>query len=117
MRSRIVLSRIGGAVSGAPVSVGATGLLWVLAVVTGSWRAGPPSQWAAEVSSGVRTVGDGRWWTLWTSGLFASGWAHYVVASIVLLGVAVFLGGVALLATRVIARAEAETQAVVKSKD
>ncbi|WP_241386952.1 rhomboid family intramembrane serine protease [Rhodococcus sp. CH91] len=37
----------------------------------------------------MRTVGDGRWWTLWTSGLFASGWAHYVVASIVLLGVAV----------------------------
>ncbi|WP_222850824.1 rhomboid family intramembrane serine protease, partial [Lactiplantibacillus plantarum] len=49
----------------------------------------PSRATASEVSLGIPNIADGHLWTLWTSGLFASGLAEYVVGSIAILAVAV----------------------------
>ena len=88
-RSRQLMSRLGTAVLRAPVSCGLFVLIWFLAVATGSVRSGPSREVASQVSLGMANIESGHLWTLWTSGLFASGLGEYVLGSVVILGVAV----------------------------
>nr|WP_254704689.1 DUF2156 domain-containing protein [Rhodococcus pyridinivorans] len=85
----VLMSRTGTVVLRAPVSCGLLVLIWFLAVVTGSVRNGPSHATASEMSLGIPNITDGHLWTLWTSGLFASGPGEYVLGSIAILAVAV----------------------------
>ncbi|MEU5841183.1 DUF2156 domain-containing protein [Rhodococcus sp. NPDC047139] len=81
-------SRPGTALLRAPVSCGLLVLIWFLAVVTGSVRSGPSHGTASQMSLGIPNIADGHLWTLWTSGLFASGLGEYLLGSAAILGVA-----------------------------
>lgn len=86
---QLVTNRVGSVLSRAPVAFGLLVVIWVLAVATGSLVRGPSRETAAMVSLGVPTFGEGHVWTLWTSGLFASGLGDYVLSSLLVLAVAV----------------------------
>ncbi|MGW0178835.1 phosphatidylglycerol lysyltransferase domain-containing protein [Nocardia sp. NPDC003345] len=73
----------------APVTLGLLVVIWVLAVATGAWRSGPAPELASNVSLGIRTFTEGHVWTLWTSGLFASGFGDYLLSSLFVLLIAV----------------------------
>lgn len=86
---RVVTTRVVAGLSRAPVSLGLLAVIWVLAVITGAWAKGPSHELAAHVSLGLPTLDEGYVWTLWTSGLFASGTGGYLLASVFVLAVAV----------------------------
>ncbi|MEU1980913.1 DUF2156 domain-containing protein [Nocardia sp. NPDC019395] len=73
----------------APVALGLLAVIWILAATTGSLLRGPSRELAANVALGIPTFADGRVWTLWTSGLFASGFGEYVLSTLFVLAVAV----------------------------
>ncbi|MEE2034561.1 bifunctional lysylphosphatidylglycerol flippase/synthetase MprF [Rhodococcus chondri] len=75
--------------SRAPVTLGLLVVIWILGLTTGALLGGPSHEPASNASLGVPTVGDGHVWTLWTSGLFASGLGEYVLSSLVILAVGV----------------------------
>ncbi|WP_016695436.1 phosphatidylglycerol lysyltransferase domain-containing protein [Rhodococcus rhodochrous] len=63
--------------------------MWVLAVITASVASGPSPDRVPVLALGLGPLAQGHLWVLWTSGLFASGWVHYVLASVLILAVAV----------------------------
>ncbi|MFD6893629.1 bifunctional lysylphosphatidylglycerol flippase/synthetase MprF [Rhodococcus sp. NPDC060086] len=73
----------------APVTLGLLASLWILAAATGSVLHGPSRDVARNVSLGISSFSDGHIWVLWTSGLFASGLGDYLLATVVILAVAV----------------------------
>ncbi|NUS94292.1 MAG: DUF2156 domain-containing protein, partial [Nocardia sp.] len=83
------MTRFGSGIARAPVAVGSLMVLWVLALTTGAWDSGPSRELAANVALGIPTFAEGHWWTLWSSGLFASGFGNYVLASLFVLAIAV----------------------------
>ncbi|WP_040841800.1 DUF2156 domain-containing protein [Nocardia brevicatena] len=82
-------TRIVSGISRAPVALAVLGVIWILAATTGALMKGPSHEQASNVSLGIRTFGEGHVWTLWTSGLFASGFGDYVLSSLLVLAVAV----------------------------
>lgn len=82
-------TRVGSAVARAPVAVGLLVVIWILALTTGAWAKGPSRELSADIALGIPTFAEGRWWTLWTSGLFASGFGDYILASLFVLAIAV----------------------------
>ncbi|WP_328394385.1 bifunctional lysylphosphatidylglycerol flippase/synthetase MprF [Nocardia sp. NBC_00416] len=82
-------ARIISGISRAPVSLGLLVAIWILGASTGALLKGPSHELAGNISLGLSTFGEGHVWTLWTSGLFASGLGEYVVSSLLVLAVAV----------------------------
>ncbi|MGW5381839.1 bifunctional lysylphosphatidylglycerol flippase/synthetase MprF [Nocardia sp. NPDC003963] len=82
-------TRIGSVVSRAPVALGLLTVIWILALTTGAWARGPAPELSGHIALGIPTVADGYVWTLWTSGLFASGLGNYLLASVFVLAIAV----------------------------
>ena len=87
-RTRPLLKSVGSALRQAPLSLALLGVIWFLAVITGSVAKGPSPELASRISAGVPSLGDGRVWTLWTSGLFASGLTEYLLAGLAVLVIA-----------------------------
>ncbi|TCN51251.1 lysylphosphatidylglycerol synthetase-like protein (DUF2156 family) [Rhodococcus sp. SMB37] len=88
-RRRTVLTRGTSMLRRAPVTLGLLAGLWILAAATGSVLHGPSRGVAHNVSLGIANFSDGHVWVLWTSGLFASRLSEYLLATIVILAVAV----------------------------
>ncbi len=85
VRARRVVAALGRA----PVSLAFLVALWVAAVVSGSVLHGPSHWLAPRVGLGVGPVEHGHLWVVVTSGLWAHGLLAYVVATILVLAVAV----------------------------
>ncbi|MCZ1073569.1 bifunctional lysylphosphatidylglycerol flippase/synthetase MprF [Rhodococcus sp. A5(2022)] len=82
-------ARAGGVLRRAPVSLTLLAVFWVAGLVTGSVLHGPSRELALQISLGTGSIGEGRVWVLWTSGLFASGLGEYILATAAILAVAV----------------------------
>ncbi|WP_010539822.1 bifunctional lysylphosphatidylglycerol flippase/synthetase MprF [Dietzia alimentaria] len=91
-----------------PYTVAMLVLLWVLAAVTGTATHGPGPGLAELVSAGLAPLGHGYVWTVVTSGVFVSGIADLVTASLLLLAVGPvaerLLGGARMLAAALAAQ-------------
>ncbi len=83
------MTGVGSALRRAPVSLAMVAVIWFFAVVTGSLTKGPSPELASRISAGVPSLGDGHVWSLWTSGLFASGLSEYLVTGLAVLLIAV----------------------------
>lgn len=82
------LGRLRGPVqwmAAAPVCASYAVSLWLVAAITGSLLTGPGPALMQRFAVGTGAVGQGRWWTPLTSGLFSSGLAGYVAVTLVLL--------------------------------
>lgn len=86
---RPVVARYTSILRSAPVSLTLLAGLWILGAVTGSILRGPSRGLAHDVSLGVSSFSDGHVWVLWTSGLFASRLADYLLVTAAVLAVAV----------------------------
>lgn len=75
-----------GSLTRAPFALGLTVLVWATGAITHSLPAGPSPTMSEVVAVIPSAVGQGRWWTLFTSMLFTGNLASYLLATGVLLG-------------------------------
>ncbi|MEU1507787.1 DUF2156 domain-containing protein [Kitasatospora sp. NPDC005748] len=69
----------------APLTLALLGLLWTVGAATGSLAGGPSRGLLAQIGVGLPTLGEGRWWTPFTSLLWCSSAGSYVFTSLLLL--------------------------------
>ncbi|MEZ0064743.1 phosphatidylglycerol lysyltransferase [Streptacidiphilus sp. MAP12-20] len=69
----------------APLTVTLLVALWVIGLATGSIRHGPSDKLLSHVGVGTDALTDGKWWTLFSYGFWASGLTPYIVSTVLAL--------------------------------
>ncbi|MFC9789784.1 bifunctional lysylphosphatidylglycerol flippase/synthetase MprF [Rhodococcus sp. NPDC127528] len=86
-QSRRIVDLVRSGASGAPVSIGALVLIWVLGAATSS-LGGPTRYVLRHFAAGIMPFEHGRVWTTLTSGLFAPSLIGYLIATVLIVVVA-----------------------------
>ncbi|MBP2474402.1 lysylphosphatidylglycerol synthetase-like protein (DUF2156 family) [Crossiella equi] len=60
--------------------------LWTVGALTGSLVEGPPDSLLAQVGVSTQGLGEGRWWTPFSSALWCLGLAGYLLSTVLVLG-------------------------------
>jgi phosphatidylglycerol lysyltransferase len=68
-----------------PVTLVYAAALWIIGLVTGSLLHGPSAALLNKIGGGLPALADGRWWTVLTSGLWASSLGSYLGKTVLIL--------------------------------